>query len=253
MLLGDIATGGAGLDAGAGLEAEVAAVAFAAAAVAIRLELCLIFLGAVPNAVVENRLVELDDEVAAEVLAVVDEALVVDPTRHLPLFGIDAELAHLGIAVDDEEGILAFGVGEAQMHAALRRGHLGTDAVVEGDAVVVRMSLFLAVAEGGAALVWIDFQFAGLGEESIDGVVADPGRALVALPESADLVGVVEVLEALTVRPRLRRPHVLGVGHGGGGERVAVGETEVGVRTLQRIDVLHEVRLPASGKAGQEA
>ena len=50
----------------------------------------------------------------------------------------------------------------------------------------------------------------------------------------------------------LRRPGVHGVGHGRGGEGVAVAESEVRVGSLERIDILDVVALLCRGREGEE-
>ena len=108
----------------------------------------------------------------------------------------------------------------------------------------MRLSDFIAMAEGRTTFIrLVQLLCVQRRVEGIDSIVADPRGALVRLAEASDAVGVVEILETVTVLARLGRPHVLGIRHRRGWEGVAVREAEVGVRSLQGIDVLHEVWL----------
>ena len=175
-----------------------------------------------PCAVIEYRLVELNDKEAAEVLAMIDETLVVDPARNLPFLWIYMDFRLGGIAVDNKESVLFLRIRKAKMHASLCWSNLCTNAIVEGDAVVVRMSDLLAMAETCASLIGIDLQVARFREESIDGIVANPRRRLMALAKSPDLIRLIKVLKTLAIGSRLGRPHVLGIRHSRSREGVAV-------------------------------
>ena len=97
------------------------------------------------------------------------------------------------------------------------------------------------MAETRASLIGIDLQVARFREESIDGIIAYPRRRLMALAKSPDLIRLIKVLEALAVGSRLGRPHVLGIRHSRSWESVAVRETEVRKRALQRIYIANQV------------
>ena len=152
----------------------------------------------------------------------IDETLVVDPARNLPFLWIYMDFRLGGIAVDDQVSVLFLRIRKAKMHASLCWSHLCTNAVIEGDAVVVRLSDLLAMAETCASFIGIDLQVTCFREESIDSIVANPRRRLMALAKSPDLIRLIKVLEALAVGSRLGRPHVLGIRHSRSREGVAV-------------------------------
>ena len=55
-----------------------------------------------PRAIVSKRLIELDDEIVVEILAVIAETVVVYPAAHLTGLRVDLYLTVTIIAVDDE-------------------------------------------------------------------------------------------------------------------------------------------------------
>ena len=219
LFLADIAAGSPRLHLAARAELEVTAETLALAVPFMRESLLVL---PFPCAVVEYWLVKLHDKKAAEVLAMIDETLVVDPARHLPFLLIHMDLRLGGVAVDNQVSVLFLGIRKAKMDTSLSRSHLCSYAVVERDAVVVRLSGLLAMAETRASLIGIDFQVTCFREESIDGIVAYPGRRLVRLTESSDLIRLIKVLKALAIGSRLGRPHVLSKRHSRCWEGVAV-------------------------------
>ena len=251
LLGADVGRGGLGLHLRAGLEAHVGSVAVARALGLAREDLVLAVL---PRAPLLEGLVELDDEVVAEGLRMVHEALVIDPARDAPLLGVDLHLALGEVAVEHQIGRTALpGIGEAQVHAARGGRHFGRDAVVERHLVVVGLADLVRMAELRGARLLVHDQLADLGHERIDGVVAHPRAALVGLLEAADLVHGVLVFPPFAVRAGLRRPGVHGVGHRRGGIGVAVAQFEPRIGSLERVHVLHVVALlRRGGRQGEE-
>ena len=238
LLGADVGRGGLGLHFGAGLEAHVGPVALAFALGHAREAFVMLVL---PEPVLLERPVELDDEIVAEGFGVVDETLVVHPPRDLPFGGVDLHFAHGEIAVQHQVGVAFPGIGEAQVHAARGGCHFGGDAVVERHPVIVRFGDLVCVAEFRRTRVLVYDQLPDLGHERIDRIVAHPRAALVRLLESADLVDRVLVFPAFAVGAGLCAPGVHPVGHAGRGVSVAVAQFEFRVGALQRVHVLHVV------------
>ena len=202
------------------------------------------------DAVEVELLVELHDEVVAEVLrhtAAVARGVAGDgATVHIVLDG-----RTLVEGIDDDAGDAFFRharLREREAHDArpLRGSYLSPHVVVgQIYLIIIWTRLLGVVGEPRGTLLLVVDQVGGrrrhLVELRHDGelaVVVDPGRGLVGLLEAPNLVLRVDILPAVAHLACLRHPEVHAPRHGDGGIGVARGEGEGRHRAHERADIV---------------
>lgn len=219
-----------------------------AAVRAFVLQLAFLEFFALPGVGAGERLVELDDEVVAEVLRQRTAAVQGAVADHAALARDDLDVGALVEGVHHDVAGIGLREGEAELGGALGRRDLGGNVGVgQVDAVVIGLRCFRLVREPAGAGVLVEALRAGHRHDGELAVVVHPGRRLVGLLEAADPVGVVGVGPAVAHLAGLRRPEVHAPGDGNRRIGIAVRELGLAHGAHQRVDPFHRVAHLADG------
>ena len=187
-------------------------------------------------------MVELRDEIIVEIGG--HAALVVaDIAGDAAVGGVDLHHRPAGIGVEQDMRLVGGGEGEAKLRRAIGRRDFRGDVIVgQIDLVAVGPALLRLVAEPGCALLFLDLDRAGFGEQGEGGIIPHPGAGLMRLLDAVQLVRVIGIAPAIAHFSGHGRPEVHAPGDGDCGIGVAIGQFEAGIGAHQGIGEIDQRR-----------
>ena len=204
-----------------------------------------------PDAAGDDRTVEADDKVIAEI------------ARHRPTVmpghadhavfrrqDFHGGILFTGEKIEDDIILTRLLEGEPEPRRPVRRSQLnGGLPGVEPDFVVARLGNLVGVVKGRNAVRFAHHELAAHGHQGEGAVLGNPGAGLMGLADAAEFMVLVLIVERVPLRLGVGRPGVHGKGQRDGGIGIAVGKGAGGIGALQRVGEMHQVE--AGGARGE--